>query len=704
MSHTPTEPTANSSIAPEAAAPRKASLIRTLIVFAAALALALIGGLIAGIHDGWIAHREITMQNYLAPVVVALLLGPVTMINVLLRMVSKRLSLTAAEFALLACLALAATPLTRSGAWVWVSTVGNTNALRDAGHTSVSKLRTYNPYQALPQGTMLELDESRQFDQGLATQHQSVSLINPTQIPWSVWIKPALNWAPLMICFVLLAISLGVVLHSHWANRELLTFPLAQLTSQMLPDTDRGWPRVLRSPVFWAGFVVAGGIFLINGINAHEEKMIEIPTAFNYYSLSQKFPFLAHSLEGYSLLRGTVFFAILAAAVLLPAEISLSAWFFWPLMIISTFIYYKNTGQRFTGSEANMVQIGASLGMIATIVYSGRNFYLTLLRQAFFLGGSKLATLARERVYARLAIACAAGVTGCLIWWGVPWDLAILWTLASIIFMVVVARLTAEMGIYWTPLIGIGPLSSLTMVFGQQGLGLTAYALLAIITTVLLPSPVAATIVTPAVAHGLEIERKTAPHRLTPWVIAPFLLLALAGGIFIHIWLGYSVGGETNDYFSRLGNGQIDSVAQFVGATANAKTEVPVGERWTTDNSRDGTWSFIGFGAVLVIAITAMRLRFPRFPFHPLPLVVMGSWLLSRFWLSFFLGWLIKRVIIMIGGSHLFEKTKPFFVGLLAGQCALMAFWVLVNIGLYVNKGGISDPLWWNFLGSMFSF
>lgn len=669
-----------------------------------ALAMALLAGLVAGIHDGWMAHREVVMQNYLAPVIVALLLGPVTIINVLLRMASRKLSLTAAEFALLACLALAAAPLTRSAAWAWVSTVGHTNALIDARHSTVSKLRQENPYRHLPKDALLGLESSRQFDQGLPRASQQVGVANPADIPWSLWLRPALLWGPMILCFLLMAIAIGVVLHSHWANRELITFPLAQLTSQLLPETDRGWPRVLRSPVFWAGFVVAGGIFLVNGIHAHYEKMIEIPTAYSYYELSQQFTFLAQSHEGYSLLRGTVFFAIVAAAVLLPSEISFSAWFSWPIMIVASYLFYVQEGHRYAGAQNGMVQAGAAIGLMAMILYSGRTFYLTLLRQAFFLGGTAVAIEPRERFYARLGILSAVGVTTCLIAWNVPWDLAILWTLASILFMVVVARLSAEMGLYWTPLIGIGPLASLIMLFGEQGLGVEAYALLAIVTSVLLPSPTSIVLVTPAVTHGLEVERKTAPHAMTPWAIAPFLVAALLGGIVIHIWLGYSVSGETNDYYSRQGISSVSNVARFATAEADAQQVVSLKDRWSESNNRPGTWGFLTFGAVLVVAVGMLRLRFPRFPFHPLPLVVLGSWVLSRFWLSFFLGWLTKKLILMIGGSHLFDKTKPFFVGLLAGQCSLLTFWVLVNIGLYVGNGGIADPLWWGFMGNIFSF
>lgn len=674
------------------------------MVLGIALAIALASGFLAAVHDGWIAQREITQQNYLAPLVVVLLMGPLLGFNALIRWFTKRFSLRAAEIALVACLALAASPLTRAGSLAWVSTVGHTNALLDARHASVSKLSKSNPYDQLPKSALLDLNSSRQFDQGLTNGSSNVMLANPLDIPWQMWVGPAMTWLPLMVCFIVLALAISVVLQSHWANRELLTFPLAQLTSQLLPQGNRHWPAVFHSPVFWGGFAFAGLIFLTNGLHAHYDKMIEIPTSFSYYSLSQQFSFLKNSLEGYSLLRGTVFFAVVAAAVLLPSEISFTAWFCWPLMVIASYTYYTQTGLHYSGHDNNIAQLGAAIGLVALIIYSGRNFYLNLLRQAICAGGRDADIKSRERIYARLGIAAGLGLTACLIAWGLPWDVAIIWTLASVLFMVVVSRLTAEMGLYWTPLIGLGPLASLVTLLGDTGLGVNAYALAAVVTSVLVPNPGTAVLLAPAVAHGLEVERRAGPSRLTVWAIGPFLMLALVLGIVMHIWLGYSVGGQGNDYYSLSGISHIRNAAQFGAMPGINAQDSTIGSRLSLSQMRPGTLTLLSFGAGLVILFGVLRLRLPKFPLHPLPLVVMGSWVLSRFWLSFFIGWLIKKILVMIGGNQLFDKAKPFFIGLFAGQCGILGFWVLVNIGMYATNGGISDALWWQFMSAMFSF
>jgi hypothetical protein len=687
--------------------------LRMAFVLLTALLLALASGILAAIHDGWITHTEVLAQNYLAPVALAALIFPVIALNTILRLKTPRIAFTTRELALIACLALSAVPLTRLGAWAWVSTVGHTRALIDARHPSVRVITpAQNPYDRLPPGALLSPEDSRKFDHGLIG--SEIGLANPADIPWFTWLTPALKWAPLIGLFLTLSISLSVVLHSHWSSRELLSYPLSGLTSNLLEESpDRPWPAVFGQNFFWAGLVFAFVIFLFNGLHAHYEKMIDIPTGFNYYTLSQTFPFLKDSHEGYSLLRGTLFFAVIAVAVLLPSEISLTAWFSWPVMVLTSYFYFSQTGTRYTSAENAVVQLGASLGLVALVVYSGRGFYLSLLRSAIGLASGETTITPHERWYARAGILSAAGLVIALILWGFPWDIALLWTLGSIVFTVVVSRLVAEVGLMWVPLIAIGPTAWLVCLFGAQGLGPALYGLIAATGSVLLPSPVSALPVGPAVAHGLEVQRRLDPsHPHSPTNISlklllPFLAAALILGVIAHIWLGYSTTGETNDYFSRTGLNEVSAAARLPatsgGGEVDGATAATLAQRWSSIPGKPGNTAFVLFGASLVLAIGLLRIRFPRFPFHPLPFVLIGSWVLSRFWLSFFIGWFIKQAIIKIGGSSLFERLKPFFTGLVAGQCLILVFWAWVNIVLYIASSGVPDPAWWNFLDEIFS-
>ena len=73
------------------------------------------------------------------------------------------------------------------------------------------------------------------------------------------------------------------------------------------------------------------------------------------------------------------------------------------------------------------------------------------------------------------------------------------------------------------------------------------------------------------------------------------------------------------------------------------------------------------------------RQRFWWWPVHPLSLPISAMWMTDRLLVSVFLSWLIKGVILRYGGLHLYQRLKPLFIGLVAGQFISMGFWVVVD-------------------------
>jgi len=126
-------------------------------------------------------------------------------------------------------------------------------------------------------------------------------------------------------------------------------------------------------------------------------------------------------------------------------------------------------------------------------------------------------------------------------------------------------------------------------------------------------------------------------------------------------------------------------------------------QRWSAAKMAPGFASFFLFGFAIVVLTGFARLKMPRFPLHPLPLVLIGSWLLSRFWLAFLIGWLLKKAILKIGGGKLFDRSRPFFTGIVIGQTVIIAVWVVANIFIYWNNGSTFDRRWWEFMTDIYS-
>jgi hypothetical protein len=505
---------------------------------------------------------------------------------------------------------------------------------------------------------------------------------------------------------------MGYALYRQWAERELVPFPLADMAASLLRhDGGRCFPDIFHNRRFWLGFSLMLAIFLVNGYHAHQEKMIEIPTKFQFYELANQFPFLANSREGYSLLRGTMYFAVIAVAVLLPSEISFTAWFTWPIMVGCTYVYYLQTGQRFSGNDNSMLQVGAFWAMAVVILYAGRVHYLGLCRRAL---GFRSEGVDGQSVWAcRVFLVSAVGLVLILKAYGIPLELAALWTLALIVMFLVVCRLVAEMGIPWTPLDTVGPLTFLLNTVGERTLGARAYALLAIFNSVTTPLKGTLLLLTPAAANAAHVESRLTGRLASLKVIAPFVLAFLAGAAALSIWLGYSTEGAANDYPVRHTSEVMQAAnsihAMFLqgehppGIEALLSENRPFAERWSSVRLTPRFPAFFACGAVLVLLTGAARLRFPRFPLHPLPLVLVGTWLMSRYWFSFFLGWVIKKAILKIGGGRLFERTRPFFVGVLVGLVTVFTFWVIVDVAAFWSNNFTFDAKWSSVFRDMFS-
>jgi hypothetical protein len=77
-----------------------------------------------------------------------------------------------------------------------------------------------------------------------------------------------------------------------------------------------------------------------------------------------------------------------------------------------------------------------------------------------------------------------------------------------------------------------------------------------------------------------------------------------------------------------------------------------------------------------------LRLRYTWWPLHPIGFIMIPTFPGQHLWLSIFVGWLCKVVILRFGGAKGYSSAKPFFVGLIVGESMAAAFWLVVGIVL----------------------
>ena len=76
----------------------------------------------------------------------------------------------------------------------------------------------------------------------------------------------------------------------------------------------------------------------------------------------------------------------------------------------------------------------------------------------------------------------------------------------------------------------------------------------------------------------------------------------------------------------------------------------------------------IAVGVGLVVLFTMGRLRFPRWPLHPVMFLIWGTYPGGRLAASFLLGWAVKVMVNRYGGAHWYQKLKPLMFGVIAGD------------------------------------
>jgi len=97
-------------------------------------------------------------------------------------------------------------------------------------------------------------------------------------------------------------------------------------------------------------------------------------------------------------------------------------------------------------------------------------------------------------------------------------------------------------------------------------------------------------------------------------------------------------------------------------------------------------WS-AGSGVALVLVFGALRLRFPRFPLHPVMFLVWNTYAMWMFSYSFLLGWLVKRSVTRYGGRAAYRQTTRFMFGVIVGDLLGGLIFMIISAVYYYVMG-----------------
>jgi hypothetical protein len=327
--------------------------------------------------------------------------------------------------------------------------------------------------------------------------------------------------------------------------------------------------------------------------------------------------------------------------------------------------------------------LGASIAFAAGILWIGRHHWLKILRNAF--GGQPGA---KYRASFWIAVIGIAVMCAWLRFVGVQWSMAALIVLFIVTAHLVVARVVAETGLpYFRSGISVSQIYSNTPArwWGMRDIYFASvFSVLGPVTSRDSVTTFATTGIGIAKDAGVESHGK----RRLGAVMALALLVGFFASAYTTLYCQYSYPTPAD----RLATPNRNNF----GADYIPKRDIAPGIKYFADHryvpKSQNSYLHVTIGFVVTTILEFFSLRWAAWPFLPVGYVASYGAFVDTAWFSIFLGWLAQVLIVRFGGATLFQKSKPFFVGIIFGEALAAALWLALN-ALIVLHGGNSQSV-----------
>ncbi len=479
-------------------------------------------------------------------------------------------------------------------------------------------------------------------------------------VPWGAWLVPLVSWTLLLLAAFIAMMSLMTMFRKQWVERERLTFPIVHLVLEMAGgDQPAAALSFFKNPVMWIGFTIAALYNVMNILNAWNPA---VPAMGRQYDLGALF-----TERPWSAIRPLAIAwrpENLGLGYLVPTEITLSVWVFYLLLrlanVFATALGYEPAGFPYVQEQS----FGAYLALGVFLLFVGREHLGHIWRRAI-RGDRTIDDSDEPMSYRGALIGLVVGLGGMLLWACAAgmalWTAAIYFAL-FLLFALVYARARAEAGaamVWLFPfyqhkrmMIAIGG-SELFQRHGGWG-NLTIFSLLMFLSRGYFQSMMAYQIESTRIAEEGRIRQ-----RVMAWWLVVALILGLVGAYVIHLQAYYVhganilEGGTTQGgYRTRLAIQEYEELASFM--------------RGHKEPDR-GRTAAAGVGVLVTVVLIGLRSVFLRFPLHPLGYAMVTAYGYPL-WGPFFIVWVIKTLILRVGGMGMYRRLIPFFLGIVVGH------------------------------------
>jgi hypothetical protein len=513
-------------------------------------------------------------------------------------------------------------------------------------------------------------------------------------VPFGQWVGPLLNWMPFLLLLFLCLLALTFLVHRQWTKHEQLRYPIATVIDSLIKqDPNKPGGSIFRQKMFWVGFGIIFGINVIRYLHAwFPNNLPKIPTEYilGWYRL---FPIIGESNANmFSLHWMPISFALIGISYFVATDVSLSIGIMAPLATIIGVQYYLITGVPVSSTGLSSFRAGGFIAVGLILLYTGRTYYFPILRKALFLGRGKSSVDAGGVLAARVFLAAYVFLILITSLMGV--DLFIAWVFVTFLLLLflVLTRLVCETGV---PIMVAGwsiP-TVLTGLLGPGTIGAAPVMFMLFLNSIMTTSGTT-TLMMPYMATSLKVldDNKVNLRRFA-FVAKISIVISLVVGFVSVLILAYTQGaGNLLKGERAVWTEGVRQVLTMIDFGTYAASESASGVAKLGLLQPDG--SVVGFlftGLAVVIGCYLLRFRFSWWPLHPLFFIVIGTSVGSSAWASFLLGWVIKTLIVKVGGGRVYHSVKPLFVAFIIGE--FMIITTVLIVGFIFNLITGNDPV-----------
>ena len=474
-------------------------------------------------------------------------------------------------------------------------------------------------------------------------------------IPWAGWLPMFLRWAPLVWALFLAMIAVMAILRKQWNDYERLTYPLVQVP-MALTEQDAGGDRIapfFKNPVMWTGFAVPAIWGTLHGLHNYFPETVPIATNVD------PIHFILPIFDNLSELQFKFRFNILGFFYFLKTEIAFSLWFFnlFANALRTTFAVLGVTSSEMLGGGHSIIDpilvhqsMGGMLVLFLFGLFAARKHLRAVCRKA--LWGDPTVDDSGEILSYRTAVLVLLASSAVIVAWlslaGLPVWVVLAFLFTTFALFVGFTRLIAEGGLS-DGSVPVGPAAIVVSAVGSSAIG--AQGLVVLATTFFWTN--GRSFAMTSAANSLKLgEGFGGSKRPLFWT----MLLAMAVGLVSSMWvvmeLGYSYG-ALNLKIPGGKHGFYDYAAGLIRTP-----------------SEPHLWGWIntGIGAGVMLLLMLARWYYVWWPLHPLGYPIGPTGIMDHLWFDMFLAWLIKVSVLRYGGVALYRKTRPFFMGMIAGH------------------------------------